>query len=70
MIAHPHRAQPLSGGVYEADFSPDYVTATIAGKKLTLKAFKQDGTPLDTFFIDKAKDITSDNSPPPQCTIR
>lgn len=39
---------------------PDYIVATISRRKLVLRAFKQDGRPIDTFSIDKDRDATSD----------
>jgi hypothetical protein len=43
---------------------PNYVVAEVKGEKITLKVLMQDGTLLDTFFIDKANDVSSD--PPPE----
>ena len=42
---------------------PNYILAEVDGKSIRLKVLMQDGTLLDTFCIDKAKDISSDPSP-------
>lgn len=39
---------------------PNYLVVEIDGKKLTVRTMKQDGTLIDTFSIDKGKDIDSD----------
>lgn len=39
---------------------PNYLVVEVGGAKLTIRAMKQDGTLIDTFFIDKAKDVSSD----------
>jgi hypothetical protein len=36
--------------------------------KLTVKTLRQDGTVVDTFFIDKEKDIDSDSQQQPAAT--
>ena len=38
---------------YDPQDQPDYQTVELAGKTLTIKCFKQDGTLVDTFVIDK-----------------
>lgn len=38
---------------------PNYVVVDVTKTSLTVKAFNQDGTIIDTFFIDKASDINS-----------
>jgi acid phosphatase type 7 len=48
----------LTRKVWDAAFfdpqdQPDYQTVELNGKKLTIKCFKQDGTLVDTFIIDK-----------------
>lgn len=42
---------------------PNYQVMDIDGKKLTMRIVKQDGTPIDTFTIDKAADTNSDCLP-------
>jgi acid phosphatase type 7 len=49
---------------YNPSDQPDYLVVDVKAKTLTVKAFKQDGGLLDTFSIDKAKDMTSDGAPP------
>ena len=49
---------------YNPTDQPNYLVVSVYGKKLTIKTVKQDGTPLDTFVIDKAKDTSSDGRPP------
>ena len=39
---------------------PNYFVVEIKDKKILIKTVKQDGTIIDDFFIDKAKDVTSD----------
>jgi 3',5'-cyclic AMP phosphodiesterase CpdA len=45
---------------YDPQDQPNYMTVEVENKKITIKTVKQDGTLLDTFFIDKAKDLDSD----------
>ncbi|OIQ57025.1 3',5'-cyclic adenosine monophosphate phosphodiesterase CpdA [Moorella thermoacetica] len=52
----------LSAKVWDAFFydpqdQPNYIVAELNGDKLTLKAVKQDGTPIDTYTIDKASGL-------------
>lgn len=42
---------------------PNYQVVEVNDKKLTVKVFKQDGTPITSFYIDKEKDIYSDCLP-------
>jgi hypothetical protein len=56
--------QPYNTYFYNPLDQPNYIVAEVKGKKITLKVLMQDGTLLDTFFIDKAKDVSSD--PPPE----
>ena len=46
---------------YDPKDEPNYLTLEVNDKLLTIKTYKQDGTLLDTFFIDKQKDISSDS---------
>lgn len=39
---------------------PNYQVIEINGRKLTVTAYKQDGTPITSFSLDKAKDTDSD----------
>ena len=39
---------------------PNYFVVEVKEKKITVKTIKQDGTIIDVFFIDKAKDVSSD----------
>jgi hypothetical protein len=39
---------------------PNYFVAEVRGQKISLQILKQDGTHIDSFFIDKEKDISSD----------
>lgn len=48
---------------YNPTDQPNYLVVQVDGKKLTLSAVKQDGTPIGSFYIDKAKDIDSDCLP-------
>ncbi|OIQ09376.1 fibronectin type III domain-containing protein [Neomoorella thermoacetica] len=52
----------LSAKVWDAFFydpqdQPNYIVAELNGDKLTLRAMKQDGTPIDTYTIDKASGL-------------
>lgn len=52
----------LSAKVWDAFFydpqdQPNYIVAELNGDKLTLRAMKQDGTPIDTYTIDKASGV-------------
>ena len=38
---------------YDSRDQPDYQTVELDGKQLTIRCFKQDGTPVDTYVIDK-----------------
>lgn len=61
-----NKAYPdLSQKVWDAFFfdpqdQPNYMVAEVAGSTLALKTVKQDGTLVDTFRIDKAKDTDTD----------
>jgi hypothetical protein len=45
---------------------PNYFVVEVKDKKLTVNTIKQDGTVLDIFFIDKAKDVISDSLAQPE----
>ncbi|MBN1567838.1 MAG: metallophosphoesterase family protein [Acidobacteria bacterium] len=45
---------------------PNYFVLEVKDKKLTVKTIYQDGTVLDVFFIDKAKDVSSDSLTQPE----
>jgi len=55
--------KPWDAFFYNPLDQPNYLVVGITGKKLTVRAVKQDGTPIDSFFIDKAKDTDSDCQP-------
>ena len=38
---------------YDSRDQPDYQTVELDGKQLTIRCFKQEGTPVDTYVIDK-----------------
>ncbi len=40
---------------------PNYLVIEVEDQRITVKTLMQDGTLVDTFFIDKAKDISSDS---------
>lgn len=46
--------------LYNPTDQPNYLVVNIVGRKLTIRAVKQDGTPIGNFSIDKSKDIDSD----------
>ncbi len=48
---------------YDPQDQPSYIVATINGNTLTIKAVKQDGTPIDTYSITKNPDGTETDSP-------
>lgn len=48
---------------YDPQDQPNYIVATINGNTLTIKAVKQDGTPIDTYSITKNPDGTENDSP-------
>jgi hypothetical protein len=48
---------------------PNYFVVEVKDKKLTVNTIKQDGTIIDVFYIDKAKDVSSDTLAQPQ-TVR
>ncbi|MEG6565679.1 fibronectin type III domain-containing protein [Thermoanaerobacterium saccharolyticum] len=48
---------------YDPQDQPNYIVATINGNTLTIKAVKQDGTPIDTYSITKNPDGTESDSP-------
>ena len=45
---------------YRPEDQPNFFVIEVKGAKITVKTVKLDGTVLDTFFIDKAKDVSSD----------
>jgi hypothetical protein len=55
---------------YNPRDKPNYLVVQVAGARLTIRAIKTDGTPIDAFYIDKKKDVDSDcratvpNAPP------
>lgn len=40
---------------YDPQDQPNYIVAEVSASRLTLRAIKQDGTPIDTYTIDKEK---------------
>jgi hypothetical protein len=55
--------KPFDAFFYNPLDQPNYLVVEIVGSKLTVRAVKQDGSLISTFFIDKAKDIDSDGAP-------
>jgi hypothetical protein len=45
---------------YHPADQPNYFVVEVTEKKITVNTIKLDGTILDVFFIDKAKDVSSD----------
>ena len=41
---------------------PNYLVVEVEGLRLTVKAYFQDGTLIDSYLIDKANDVTSDSA--------
>jgi hypothetical protein len=54
--------KPWNTFFYNPLDQPNYLVVEVAGKKLTIRAVKQDGTLIDEFYIDKQKDVTSDKT--------
>jgi acid phosphatase type 7 len=54
---------------YNPTDQPNYFVVEVKDKKLFVKTLKQDGTVIDVFFIDKAKDVSSDTLAQPE-TVR
>ena len=52
--------KPYNTFFYNPLDQPNYLVIDVEDQKITVKTFMQDGTLLDTFFIDKAKDLSSD----------
>lgn len=50
---------------YDPQDQPNYLVVEVTGQTLTVKTVKQDGTLVDTFVLDKAKDSSSDSQPQP-----
>lgn len=48
---------------YDPQDQPNYILSTINGNTLTIKAVKQDGTPIDTYSITKNPNGTETDSP-------
>jgi len=48
--------QPFNAFFYDPQDQPNYMVVNVKDKMLTVTAYKQDGTVLDTFSIDKKKD--------------
>lgn len=55
--------KPWNAFFYNPLDQPNYLVVEIVGKKLTVRAVKQDGTLIDSFCIDKPKDVDSDCLP-------
>lgn len=53
--------QPYNTFFYNPLDQPNYVVVEVEDRTITLKVMMQDGTLLDTFFIDKAEDVSSDS---------
>lgn len=52
--------KPWHAFFYMPTDQPNYLVVDVDGKKLTIRTVRQDGTLIDNFYIDKAKDIDSD----------
>jgi acid phosphatase type 7 len=59
--------QVWNAAYFDPQDQPDYQTVELDGRKLTIKCFKQDGTLVDTYIIDKdhPERSTSAGEPPP-----
>lgn len=55
--------KPWNAFFYNPTDQPNYQVIEIDGTKLTMRAVKQDGTPITSFYIDKSKDLDSDCLP-------
>jgi acid phosphatase type 7 len=56
---------------FDPQDQPDYQTVELDGRELTIKYFKQDGTLIDTYIIDKdhpEKNTSAGELPPPKLT--
>jgi hypothetical protein len=60
------RRMPWDAAFDGATDQPDYLVVEVAGDKLTVKAFKQDGSLVDRYTIDKA---TDKDDPPTTTTL-
>jgi len=47
---------------YDPQDQPNYLVVNVSKSKLTVDTFKQDGVKIDSFFIDKAKDVDTDTA--------
>lgn len=54
---------PWNSYFYNPLDQPNYQVVEIDGKRLTVQIFGQDGTPISSFYIDKARDVYSDCLP-------
>lgn len=52
--------------LYNPLAQPNYLVVEVNDMKLTVRTVNQDGTPIDTFVIDKKSDTTSDGAPSDQ----
>ena len=59
--------KPFNSYFYNPLDQPNYLVVEVKGLLLTVKTYKQDGTLVDTYTIDKANDVDSDaNLPLPE----
>jgi hypothetical protein len=59
--AYPDLSQKVwNSFFYDPQDQPNYMVVGVAGNVLTIRTIKQDGTLVDTFSIDKAKDSDTD----------
>ena len=56
--------KPCNSYFYNPLDQPNYLVVEVQGLLLTVKTFKQDGTLLDTYTLDKANDTTTDSHLP------
>ena len=61
--------KPVDAYFFDPQKQPVYLVVEVADQRLTVKSFEQDGTLLDTFFLDKGQDADTDTpnlpNPPP-----
>ena len=58
-------AKPYDVYFYDPQDQPNYLVVEVNNQQASVKVFKQDGTLLDNFMLDKQKDTSSDNEKSP-----